>query len=160
MRKNLYEESLFRCEDDRFELDILLESVKATAKRVEELIDSMNVRAIKTESSFRIEDHLTGIAVYCAVELMSTSSAFSPPQYLICGAYGLDVMDALRKNAPLALPVILNRLKQKQGEWERCCVDFNKVWAEIYAKNYHKSLDHRTFYFKQQDTKNLTAKGN
>ena len=68
-------------------------------------------------------------------------------------------MDVLRKNAPLALPVILTRLKQKQEEWARCRSDFNKVWAEIYAKNYHKSLDHRSFYFKQQDTKSLSTKG-
>ena len=69
-------------------------------------------------------------------------------------------MDVLRKNASLALPVILTRLKQKQEEWARCRSDFNKVWAEIYAKNYHKSLDHRSFYFKQQDTKSLSTKGN
>lgn len=69
-------------------------------------------------------------------------------------------MDVLRKNATLALPVILTRLKQKQEEWARCRSDFNKVWADIYAKNYHKSLDHRSFYFKQQDTKSLSAKGN
>ncbi|KAL2559634.1 Paired amphipathic helix protein Sin3-like 4 [Forsythia ovata] len=67
-------------------------------------------------------------------------------------------MDVLRKNAPLSLPVILTRLKQKQEEWARCRADFNKVWAEIYAKNYHKSLDHRSFYFKQQDTKSLSTK--
>ena len=28
MRKNQYEEALFRCEDDRFELDMVLESTK------------------------------------------------------------------------------------------------------------------------------------
>ena len=75
------------------------------------------------------------------------------------GDHGLDVMDVLRKNASVALPVILTRLKQKQDEWSRCRSDFNKVWAEIYAKNYHKSLDHRSFYFKQQDSKNLSTKG-
>lgn len=75
------------------------------------------------------------------------------------GDHGLDVMDVLRKNASLALPVILTRLKQKQEEWARCRSDFNKVWAEIYSKNYHKSLDHRSFYFKQQDSKSLGAKG-
>ena len=68
-------------------------------------------------------------------------------------------MDVLRKNAPLSLPVILTRLKQKQEEWARCRSDFNKVWAEIYFKNYQKSLDHRSFYFKQQDTKSLSTKG-
>lgn len=75
------------------------------------------------------------------------------------GDHGLDVMDVLRKNAPLSLPVILTRLKQKQEEWARCRSDFNKVWAEIYFKNYQKSLDHRSFYFKQQDTKSLSTKG-
>lgn len=69
-------------------------------------------------------------------------------------------MDVLRKNALMALPIILTRLKQKQEEWARCRSDFNKVWAEIYAKNYHKSLDHRSFYFKQQDAKSLSTKGN
>ena len=76
------------------------------------------------------------------------------------GDHGLDVMDVLRKNATLDLPVILTRLKQKQEEWARCRSDFNKVWAEIYAKNYHKSLDHRSFYFKQQDSKSSSTKGN
>ena len=74
------------------------------------------------------------------------------------GDHGLDVMDILRKNPSLALPVILTRLKQKQEEWTKCRSDFNKVWAEIYAKNHYKSLDHRSFYFKQQDSKNLSTK--
>ncbi|PSR88338.1 Paired amphipathic helix protein Sin3-like [Actinidia chinensis var. chinensis] len=144
MRKNQYEESLFRCEDDRFELDMLLESVNVTTKRVEELLDKINDNTIKTDSPIRIEDHFTALNLRCIERLY--------------GDHGLDVMDVLRKNAPLALPVILTRLKQKQEEWARCRADFNKVWAEIYAKNYHKSLDHRSFYFKQQDTKSLSTK--
>ncbi|KAK2994387.1 hypothetical protein RJ640_029502, partial [Escallonia rubra] len=144
MRKNQYEESLFRCEDDRFELDMLLESVNVTTKRVEELLDKINVNTIQTDSYFHIEDHFTGLNMRCIERLY--------------GDHGLDVVDVLKKNAPLALPVILTRLKQKQEEWARCRSDFNKVWAEIYAKNYHKSLDHRSFYFKQQDTKSLSTK--
>ncbi|XP_057419362.1 paired amphipathic helix protein Sin3-like 4 isoform X2 [Lotus japonicus] len=144
MRKNQYEESLFRCEDDRFELDILLESVNVSIKRVEELLEKINANTIKGDSQIRIEDHLTALNLRCIERLY--------------GDHGLDVMDVLRKNAHLALPVILTRLKQKQDEWARCRADFNKVWAEIFAKNYHKSLDHRSFYFKQQDTKSLSAK--
>lgn len=144
MRKNQYEESLFRCEDDRFELDMLLESVNATTRRVEELLNKINDNTIPSDSHIRIEEHFTALNLRCIERLY--------------GDHGLDVMDVLRKNAPLALPVILTRLKQKQEEWARCRSDFNKVWAEIYAKNYHKSLDHRSFYFKQQDTKSLSTK--
>ncbi|KAK1280748.1 Paired amphipathic helix protein Sin3-like 4 [Acorus gramineus] len=144
MRKNQYEESLFRCEDDRFEMDMLLESVNATTKRVEELLEKMQNSTIKVENPFKLEDHFTALNLRCIERLY--------------GDHGLDVLDVLRRNASLALPVILTRLKQKQEEWSRCRVDFNKVWAEIYAKNYHKSLDHRSFYFKQQDAKSLSTK--
>eukprot|EP01018_Ginkgo_biloba_P002349 Gb_35988 [translate_table: standard] len=144
MRKNQYEESLFRCEDDRFELDMLLESTAVTTKRVEELLEKMQDGAIKQDSQIRIEDHLTDLNQRCIER--------------IYGDHGLDVIDLLRKNAAIALPVILIRLKQKQEEWSRCRADMNKVWAEVYAKNYHKSLDHRSFYFKQQDKKSLSTK--
>lgn len=43
----------------RFELDMLLESVNVTAKRVEELLDKINDNSIKTESLVRVEDHFT-----------------------------------------------------------------------------------------------------
>ena len=40
------------------------------------------------------------------------------------------------------------------------CVCFAaQVWAEVYVKNYHKSLDHRSFYFKQMDKKSTNIKG-
>ncbi|KAJ8750132.1 hypothetical protein K2173_014047 [Erythroxylum novogranatense] len=142
MRRNQYEESLFRCEDDRFELDMLLESVSSAAKRTEELLNSLNEN--KIETPIRIEDHFIALNLRCIERLY--------------GDHGLDVIDILRKNPTIALPVMLTRLKQKQEEWTRCRSDFNKVWAEIYAKNHFKSLDHRSFYFKQQDSKNLSAR--
>ncbi|KAF3521869.1 hypothetical protein F2Q69_00051267 [Brassica cretica] len=144
MRKNQYEESLFRCEDDRFELDMLLESVNSATNRVEELLAKINSNELKTDIPICIEDHLTALNIRCIERLY--------------GDHGLDVLDLLKKNAYLALPVILTRLKQKQEEWIRCRSDFNKVWADIYTKNYHRSLDHRSFYFKQQDSKNLSTK--
>ncbi|XP_073030959.1 uncharacterized protein [Primulina eburnea] len=72
----------------------------------------------------------------------------------------IDVMDVLQKNAPLALPAILIRLRQKHEEWGRFRSNFNKVWDEFYAKDYHKSLNHQSFYFKHQDTKKLIAEDN
>ncbi|XP_039005441.1 paired amphipathic helix protein Sin3-like 2 isoform X2 [Hibiscus syriacus] len=144
MRRNQYEESLFRCEDDRFELDMLLESVSSTAKRAEDLLNRINENKINMDSPIPIEDHFTVIHLRCIERLY--------------GDHGLDVMEILRKNPALGLPVILTRLKQKQEEWAKCRFDFNKVWAELYLKNHYKSLDHRSFYFKQQDSKNLSVK--
>ncbi|CAA0828461.1 Paired amphipathic helix protein Sin3-like 2 [Striga hermonthica] len=144
MRRNQYEESLFRCEDDRFELDMLLESVSSTAKRAEELLSIINNNSVGSDGPIRIEDYFTALNLRCIERLY--------------GDHGLDVMDILRKNPSHALPVVLMRLNQKQEEWTKCRSEFNKVWAEIYSKNHYKSLDHRSFYFKQQDSKNLSTK--
>uniref|UniRef100_A0A7N0V4M3 Histone deacetylase interacting domain-containing protein n=1 Tax=Kalanchoe fedtschenkoi TaxID=63787 RepID=A0A7N0V4M3_KALFE len=144
MRRNQYEESLFRCEDDRFELDMLLESVTSASRRVEELLNKLNDDALDSLLPLRLEEHFSALNLRCIERLY--------------GDHGLDAVDILRRNPSLALRVILTRLNQKQEEWARCRSDFNKVWADIYSKNHYKSLDHRSFYFKQQDAKNLSTK--
>ncbi|OAE28655.1 hypothetical protein AXG93_1335s1470 [Marchantia polymorpha subsp. ruderalis] len=141
MRKNQYEENLFRCEDDRFELDMLLESTNVTARRVTELLETLEDPSL---SKLNFEDHLTPINFRCIER--------------IYGKHGLEVVDQVRRNDSVALPIILNRLKQKQDEVSSFRTKMNEVWAEVYAKNYHKSLDHRSFYFKQQDKKSLSTK--
>ncbi|CAM8903474.1 unnamed protein product [Rhodiola kirilowii] len=144
MRRNQYEESLFRCEDDRFELDMLLESVSSASRRVEELLNKLNDETLDIVVPLRLDEHFSALNIRCIERLY--------------GDHGLDAVDILRKNPCTALPVILTRMKQKQEEWARCRTDFNKVWADIYSKNHYKSLDHRSFYFKQQDSKNLSTK--
>jgi paired amphipathic helix protein Sin3a len=42
---------------------------------------------------------------------------------------------------------------QKDEEWKRARADLNKGWKDVMEKNYHKALDHRSFYFKQHDKK-------
>ncbi|KAJ0243536.1 Histone deacetylase interacting domain-containing protein [Hirschfeldia incana] len=142
---NKYEECLFKCEDDRFELDILLESAGSAANRGEELLNSINEKIISLEEgSFVVEDHFTVLNLRCIERLY--------------GDHGVDVTETIRKNPAAALPVILTRLKQKQDEWKKCREDLNLVWADVYAKYHYKSLDHRSFSFKQQDSKYLSAK--
>lgn len=43
----------------RFELDMLLESVNAAIKRVEELLEKMESKSLKPDSSIHIDEHLT-----------------------------------------------------------------------------------------------------
>lgn len=54
--------------------------------------------------------------------------------------------------------MILKRLKQKDEEWRRAREDLNRQWKEVNEKNYHKSLDHSSFYFKQKDKKQTSMK--
>eukprot|EP00899_Mesostigma_viride_P008288 jgi/Mesvir1/17460/Mv08734-RA.1 len=145
MRKNQYEESLFRCEDDRFELDMVIES-------------NMSTLAVMT----RLNERLCGLAAEerAALDLHTEMS----PIHLRCveriyGDHGPSIVELLQKNPGVAIPVIMARLKQKDEEWRAVRTEMNKVWRDVYAKNYYKSLDHRSFYFKQVDKKNLSARG-
>ncbi|KAL5554592.1 hypothetical protein UlMin_041993 [Ulmus minor] len=118
--KNLYEQKLFECEDDKFEQDTLLESVKSANACAEKLLEEIS-----------IEDHFSVLNLRCIERLY--------------GDHGLDMIDALRENVLNALPVILNHLKQKQEEVATSRVEFDKVWTGAFAENYHKSLNCRGF---------------
>ncbi|GFY97362.1 autoinhibited Ca(2+)-ATPase 9 [Actinidia rufa] len=80
----------------RFELDMLLESVNVVTKHVEELLEKINSCTIKTYSLLHIEDHFTALNLWCIEWLYAY--------------HDLDLIDMLRKNAPLALPIILAAL--------------------------------------------------
>ncbi|KAE8667564.1 hypothetical protein F3Y22_tig00112399pilonHSYRG00010 [Hibiscus syriacus] len=102
MRRNQYEESLFRCEDDRFELDMLLESVSSTAKRVEDLLNSINENKINMESPFRVEEHLTVLNLRCIERLYSD--------------HGLDALEIVRfkELSVKSLVAEIKELKEKK----------------------------------------------
>ena len=159
---------------------MLLESVSSTVKRAEDLLNILNTNS-GSDGPIRIEDYFTRMFFFLIIwnlKWLAEKSVYFQCLYFLkffydsslaalnlrCierlyGDHGLDVMDILRKSPAISLPVILIRLKQRQDEWTKCRTDFNKVWSDIYARNHFKSLDHRSFYFKQQDSKNLSAKG-
>lgn len=53
---------------------------------------------------------------------------------------------------------MIKRLQQKDAEWRSQRASLSKGWKEVYEKNWTKSLDHRSFYFKQGDKKNFSGK--
>jgi paired amphipathic helix protein Sin3a len=68
------------------------------------------------------------------------------------------IVELLRKSPVVALPTIIMRLEGKDKEWRIVRESMNRLWRKVYEANYHKSLDHRSFIFKQQDKKNLTPR--
>ena len=54
---------------------------------------------------------------------------------------GVEAIQALYDNPSVAAPIILNRLKQKDDEWKKALREWNRVWREVDAKNFYRSLD-------------------
>ncbi|CAH0480507.1 unnamed protein product [Peronospora belbahrii] len=153
MRKNQYEEALFKCEDERFEIDMVIETNASTISILEPLAHEIEVLKKSKESSGE-DDQLWNYVVDKGTFRVTHLNAITR----IYGDSGTQILELLRQYPAGAIPVILKRLKQKDEEWRRAREDLNRQWKEVNEKNYHKSLDHSSFYFKQKDKKQTSMK--
>lgn len=147
-RKTQYEEIIYRCEDERFELDVVIETNAATIRVLETVQRKMSRMSQDELAKFRLDDCLGG-----------TSQTIH--QRALRRVYGdkvSDIIQGLKKTPQIAVQVVLRRLKAKDEEWREAQKGFNKQWREQNEKYYLKSLDHQGINFKQNDTKALRSK--
>jgi len=148
-RKNQHEEALHKCEEERYEYDLNIEANLRTIQLLEPIAQRISTMSPEEKASFKLAPGLGGssLAIY---------------QRVIKKIYdrekGLEVIDALHDNPAAAIPVVLQRLKQKDEEWKRAQREWNKVWRETEARNFLKSLDHMGPQFKTLDKKAIQIK--
>jgi paired amphipathic helix protein Sin3a len=143
-RKNQYEDFLFMAEDDHFELDMIIDQNSSAIKAIRPLIKQISELEGSAEEWVLPEGALRAFH-YRAISR-------------IYGDSGPQMISLLRQNPAVALPTILPRLIQKDEEWKQTKKEMMPQWQAIFKDNYNKSLDHRSFYFKQNEKKNLTSK--
>ncbi|KAJ7311247.1 hypothetical protein JRQ81_006861 [Phrynocephalus forsythii] len=147
-KKTQYEEHIYRCEDERFELDVVLETNLATIRVLETIQKKLSRLSAEEQAKFRLDNTLGG----------SSEVIHRKALQRIYADKAADIIDGLRKNPAVAVPIVLKRLKMKEEEWREAQRGFNKVWREQNEKYYLKSLDHQGINFKQNDTKVLRSK--
>jgi len=140
-RKNQYEEILFKCEDERFELDREIELNSSCMNAFWIIIHQIQSCSQDQLNSFRIEEGLDILHLRCLERVYGEKSPL--------------VLQALVKNPVVAVPVIMRRLQQKDLEWRMARNERNKIWREVNQKNFLKSLDHQSGFFKQREKKAL-----
>ncbi|GFO40615.1 paired amphipathic helix protein sin3a [Plakobranchus ocellatus] len=142
-RKTQYEENIYKCEDERFELDYVIETNFSTIKCLEGVLKRMNRMSQDEAAKFRLDNSLGGTS-----ECINRNSI-----QRIYGDKANDIIEGLKKNPVIAVPLVLRRLKAKDEEWREAQKQFNKLWKEQNEKFYLKSLDHQCANFKQHDIK-------
>ncbi|KAG7515046.1 paired amphipathic helix protein Sin3b [Solea senegalensis] len=147
-KKTPYEEQLHRCEDERFELDVVLETNLATIRVLESVQKKLSRLSPEDQERFRLDDCLGGTS-----EVIQRRAV-----YRIYGDKAPEIIEGLKRSPATAVPVVLKRLKAKEEEWRDAQQGFNKIWREQYEKAYLKSLDHQGVNFKQNDMKALRSK--
>ncbi|KAJ9510671.1 hypothetical protein QJQ45_027522 [Haematococcus lacustris] len=146
MRKNQYEEALFRCEDDRYEFDIVCEQNASAMRVLRPVAERLSVMSAEERANFRIED------------VAGLNQVHTGHIQRLYGDQGSVLLELLVKNPAVAIPVVLHRLEAKDVEWRKVKDEMTRAWRKIYEQNYPRSLDHRSFYFKQQEKKNMMTK--
>jgi paired amphipathic helix protein Sin3a len=64
------------------------------------------------------------------------------------------MVNLLNKNPQKAIPIIVERLKKRAESMADAKIECQKSWKEVCEKNFMKSLDHRSFHFKNHERKN------
>lgn len=144
-RKNQYEDILFRCEDERFEMDMAISSVASCIKfleRAQKKLDSMD------------QDERTQYRLGKLPPLHSRTI-----RRVYGSEKGNDVLALLADSPVAAVGVVLTRLREVIVNLEASRSDAEPTWRDLFARNLSKSLDHRSFYFKQADRKFISARG-
>lgn len=147
-RKTQYEEFIYRCEDERFELDVVIETNSATIRVLEGVQKKMSKMSSDELGRFKLDDSLGG----------TSQTIHQRALRRIYGDKAPDIIEGLKKNPNVAVPVVLRRLKAKEEEWREAQKGFNQQWREQNEKYYLKSLDHQGINFKHGDTKALRSK--
>ena len=173
MRKNQHEEILFRVEDERFEIDMCIDSNATTLLRLEpiaeeiaqlnttELIKPKFLTATEQPYGTRKGDQVNNDPGYCVglggkrfqytLDKRTLSTIHRHAIVRIYGDAGEEIFDLLFKNPTMAVPVVVKRLRQKDREWRAARDVLNLRWKELAEINYYKSLDHQSMTWRTTD---------
>ena len=147
-KKNVYEEQLFKCEDERYELDRVIEANLATIRVLEPLSKKLQALTPEEAQKVRLGPTLGGVS----------ESIYAATIRRIYEDRSGEILEALRRNPHATIPIVLRRLKQKDEEWRQSQREWNKLWREVHEKNYYKAFDHQGINFKSNDKRTITSK--
>lgn len=148
-KKNQYEETLHRIEEERHDYDHNIEANLRTIQLLEPIAQRIANMTAEEKASFRLPPGLGG---------QSTTIY----QRLIKKVYdrekGQEVIDHLHNSPAITVPVVLKRLKQKDEEWKAAQREWQKVWRDQTSRAFWKSLDHQGITIKATDKKAISQK--
>ncbi|GFY80115.1 paired amphipathic helix protein Sin3b [Trichonephila inaurata madagascariensis] len=147
--KTQYEEVIYRCEDERFELDMAISSNSYTLQILDNVQKNINKMTAEEKSMYSLDNYLGGTSLVLQRKAL----------HRLYGDKTEELVEGLKRNPVVAVPIILKRLKVKEDEWKEKEREFNEVWRRQINQFYLKSLDHQGINFKQNDSKTFRPKG-
>ncbi|EIE76470.1 hypothetical protein RO3G_01174 [Rhizopus delemar RA 99-880] len=148
-RKSQYEEAMHRCEEERYEYNMIIDANLNVISLMEPITQSIEQMTPEEKESFRLKPGLGGESVTIYERIIKK---------IYDKERGMEIIDLLYSSPAYVIPVVLRRLKQKDEEWKRAQREWNKIWRELDAKNFYRALDYQGITFKSNDRKAMAPK--
>ncbi|GAU98128.1 hypothetical protein RvY_09310-2 [Ramazzottius varieornatus] len=140
-KKNLAEEAMFKCEDEKYEMDMLLASAEVA-------IDAMTMQFEKLSNAADNGQHCTWEDAALHRRIVTKLYTENAP----------IIMAHLTKNPLCTIPTVLDRIRQKHSQWIRVQNAMSEVWMEQARKNASRIGDYKGTTFKQIDMRFLRSR--
>jgi len=148
-RKNAYEESLHRIEEERHDYDFFIEANQKCIQLLEPIAQQMLSLPAAERPNFKMPAGLGGQSTSIYKRVLK--KIYGPEK-------GCEVANDMFKHPFTVVPVVMARLKQKDEEWRFTQREWEKVWQSQTEAMHLKSLDHMGIQVKTNDKRSLSAK--
>ena len=99
-KKSVFEEHMYKIEDERFELDIVMEVNLSAIQALESVQLHMNTLTNEQLNNFQLDDYLGGQSQVTQKQAVQR----------IYGERASEIIDGLKRNPRVAVPIVLKRL--------------------------------------------------
>lgn len=114
----LNERNIHRTEDERFELDVVIETNSATIRVLEGVQKKMSRMSPEDLARYHLDDYLGG----------TSQTIHQRAIHRIYGDKAGEIIQGIKKNPSVAVPIVLKRLKVKEEEWRNAQkVTYNNI---------------------------------
>eukprot|EP00980_Cylindrotheca_fusiformis_P010028 scaffold2214_cov139-Cylindrotheca_fusiformis.AAC.25 len=150
-RRNAYEEAMFRIEDERFEVDMAIERNALAMRHIEPIAEEVTMLRENEEK----DGQPIGRLQY-KLNARTLNSIQINAVGRIYGDNGDEVIGHLARNPLAVLPIVYQRLRQKDQEWRKQKSELMSKWKASCEANYEGSMDFQC-YFKRRDLERSLA---
>jgi paired amphipathic helix protein Sin3a len=145
IRKNAYEEALFKIEDERFEVDMAVERNALTMREIEPMAEEAT-RLRETEE--KDGQPIGRLQYQLRPRTLNTTHINSIAR--VYGDLGDEVLQHLARNPLVVLPIVYQRLRQKDSEWRAAKNEMMDRWNVVVNANYEGSLDVKCYFSRKE----------
>ncbi|KAL9049653.1 MAG: hypothetical protein Q9162_007114 [Coniocarpon cinnabarinum] len=148
-KKNTYEESLHRIEEERHDYDLHISSLERMIQFLEPLSQQIYNMDEASRKAWQLEADFAGQ---------------SQPIYqkMLGKIYGRDKADGIMQDmifSPASvIPIIIQRSRQIAETWKQTQREWEKVWRDQTQRMFYRSLDHQGNQAKQNDKRQFQSK--